>query len=161
MTDTGPAAAAPDPAQLLRSRSYVVLLVLGAVIGVPVAGIAYFFLKVVGELQQYFYTTLPGDLGFDHQPLWWPLPLLAIGGLLVGLDDPPPSGHRRPQAGRGAEDAGAILPTELPGITLAALATLSLGAVLGPEAPLIAMGSGLGALAMSLFGATRRRRRCS
>jgi H+/Cl- antiporter ClcA len=39
---------------------------------------------------------------------------------------------------------------ELPGIFLAALATLSLGAVLGPEAPLIAVGGGLGALAVRL-----------
>jgi hypothetical protein len=31
---------------LRRSRSYVVLLVFGAIIGVPVAGVAYFFLKV-------------------------------------------------------------------------------------------------------------------
>jgi chloride channel protein, CIC family len=37
---------------------------------------------------------------------------------------------------------------ELPGITLAALTTLSLGAVLGPEAPLIALGGGLAALAV-------------
>ena len=39
---------------------------------------------------------------------------------------------------------------ELPGIILAALATLGLGAVLGPEAPLIAIGGGLGALAVRL-----------
>jgi H+/Cl- antiporter ClcA len=41
-------------------------------------------------------------------------------------------------------------PIELPGILLAALATLGLGLVLGPEAPLIALGMGLGALAMRL-----------
>jgi H+/Cl- antiporter ClcA len=39
-------------------------------------------------------------------------------------------------------------PLELPGVLLAALATLGLGLVLGPEAPLIALGLGLGALAM-------------
>ena len=39
---------------------------------------------------------------------------------------------------------------ELPGILIAALATLCLGAVLGPEAPLIAIGSGLGVLAVRL-----------
>ena len=41
-------------------------------------------------------------------------------------------------------------PIELPGILLAALATLGLGLVLGPEAPLIALGMGLGALAIRL-----------
>ncbi len=39
-------------------------------------------------------------------------------------------------------------PAELPGIALAALATLGLGAVLGPEAPLIALGAGLAVVAV-------------
>jgi H+/Cl- antiporter ClcA len=39
---------------------------------------------------------------------------------------------------------------ELPGVVLAALTTLGLGGVLGPEAPLIAIGGGLGALAVRL-----------
>ena len=41
-------------------------------------------------------------------------------------------------------------PAELPGILLAALATLGLGLVLGPEAPLIALGGGLAILAVRL-----------
>ena len=41
-------------------------------------------------------------------------------------------------------------PIELPGVILAATATLGLGLVLGPEAPLIAIGLGLGALSMRL-----------
>ena len=44
-----------------------------------------------------------------------------------------------------------MLPIELPGIALASFATLSLGVVLGPEAPLIAIGSGLGVLAVHLL----------
>ena len=56
--------ATPSPLELLRSRSYVVLLVFGAIIGVPVAAAAYFFLEGVTELQQYLFGTLPGDLGF-------------------------------------------------------------------------------------------------
>jgi H+/Cl- antiporter ClcA len=42
------------------------------------------------------------------------------------------------------------MPIELPGIVIASLATLCLGVVLGPEAPLIAIGSGLGVLAVHL-----------
>jgi H+/Cl- antiporter ClcA len=41
-------------------------------------------------------------------------------------------------------------PIELPGIVLAAFATLCLGVVLGPEAPLIALGGGLGVVAVRL-----------
>src|SRR5688500_20376276 len=43
-----------------------------------------------------------------------------------------------------------VCSSDLPGIILAALATLGLGAVLGPEAPLIAIGGGLGALTVRL-----------
>jgi len=41
-------------------------------------------------------------------------------------------------------------PPELPGILLAGLATLGLGLVPGPEAPLIALGTGLAILAVKL-----------
>src|SRR5215217_1796118 len=145
----GGPAATPDPAELLRSRSYVALLVFGAIIGVPIAAIAYFFLKAISELQQFFFTTLPGDLGFDHEPLWWPLPLLVTGGLLVGLTIrylPGTAGHKPAEGFK----TGTIRPIELPGIIIAALVTLACGAVLGPEAPLIAIGSGLGVLAVVL-----------
>ena len=58
---------------------------------------------------------------------------------------------RRACAGGGLKVGGAPLgPVDLPGVLLAALATLGLGLVLGPEAPLIALGTGLGILAMSL-----------
>jgi len=40
----------PSPLELLRSRSYLVLLVFGAIIGVPVAAAAYFFLEGFTEL---------------------------------------------------------------------------------------------------------------
>ena len=85
MTEAAPPAGPTDPRELLRSRSYVVLLVLGAAIGAPVAAAAYFFLKAISRSQTYLFTTLPIDLGFDSEPVWWPLPLLAIGGLIVGL----------------------------------------------------------------------------
>jgi H+/Cl- antiporter ClcA len=142
-------AAGPDPAELLKSRSYVALLVFGALVGAPVAAIAYFFLKAVSEAQHYLFTTLPGDLGFDGEPLWWPLPLLALSGLLVALTIRylPGTGGHKPAEGL---KTGAVRPIEVPGIVIAALATLSFGAVLGPEAPLIAMGSGLGVLAVRL-----------
>lgn len=57
--------------------------------------------------------------------------------------------HQR--AARGPDHPiGSVKPIELPGIILASFATLSLGVALGPEAPLIAVGSGLGVLAVHL-----------
>ncbi|MEN3285263.1 MAG: hypothetical protein V7607_6403 [Solirubrobacteraceae bacterium] len=50
----------------------------------------------------------------------------------------------------GFKAGGVTAPIDVPGVLLAALGTLSFGVVLGPEAPLILMGSGLGALAVRL-----------
>ena len=145
------AATPPDPLAIIRSKSYVVLLLLGAIIGVPVAAVAYFFLEAVARVQKEIFTDLPNSLGFHGAPLWWPLPWLTLCGLLVALAIrflPGTGGH---EPSEGFKSGGPVPPVELFGIVAAAFATLSLGAVVGPEAPLIAIGSGLGVLAIHLF----------
>ena len=139
-----------DPKELLKSRSYVVLLFFGALIGAPVALVAFFFLKWVNVVQNDLFTTLPHDLGFHGEPIWWPIIPLAVSGLIVGISIeylPGSSGHKPAE---GFKAAGATAPVDLPGIAIAAFVTLSLGVVLGPEAPLIAIGSGMGVLAIHL-----------
>src|SRR5215210_84708 len=145
-----PDPATPDPRELLRSRAYVKLLLLAALVGVPISAAAYGFLAFVDWAEGALFTDLPETLGFDTAPTWWPLPLLALSGLLCALAIrhlPGTGGH---SPADGFKPGGALPPAELPGVVLAALATLSLGAVLGPEAPLIAIGSGLGMLAVRL-----------
>jgi H+/Cl- antiporter ClcA len=141
----------PDPLALLRSRSYVALLVLAAIIGVPVSAAAYFFLALVSKLQFWIFTDLPKDVGFHSEPLWWPIPPLLLAGVLVALTIRylPGNGGHSPADGFKV-GGGPAAPIELPGIVLAAFATLCLGVVLGPEAPLIALGGGLGVLAIRL-----------
>jgi H+/Cl- antiporter ClcA len=149
-TTTEQAPAPLDPAAILRSRRYVILLALGAVVGVPVATVAYFFLEAVAKVQTEIFSELPTTLGFHGEPLWWPLPWLALSGLLVALAIvylPGTGGH---EPSEGLKSAGPIRPIDLFGIVAAAFATLTLGVVLGPEAPLIAIGSGLGVLAVHL-----------
>jgi H+/Cl- antiporter ClcA len=142
--------AGPDPRALLRSSAYVKLLVIAAVIGVPVSAIAYGFLELVDFLQDQVFTALPSALGFDHPPVWWPAPLLAVAGVLTGaaIRFLPGTGGHAPAD--GLKTGGALPVDQLPGVALAALATLTFGVVLGPEAPLIAIGSGLGVLAVQL-----------
>ena len=140
-----------DPLALLRSKSYLALLVLAAIIGVPVSAAAYFFLALVSKLQMWIFTDLPKGVGFHSEPLWWPIPPLALAGLLVAatIRYLPGKGGHSPADGFKA-GAGPPAPVELPGIVLAAFATLCLGVVLGPEAPMIALGGGLGVLAVRL-----------
>src|SRR5215831_5685294 len=68
-TPPGPA----DPMAMLRSRAYVGLLVLAAVLGVPISAAAYGFLALVSYLQEELFTHLPHGLGFATAPAWWPL----------------------------------------------------------------------------------------
>ncbi|WP_406015736.1 chloride channel protein [Streptomyces sp. NBC_00984] len=138
-----PATTAADPFALIRTRGYALLLVMAAGIGVPVSAVAFGFLALVHELQSLTYHDLPRALGFTGTPSWWPVPLLAVAGLLVGLTIrhlPGKGGHRPAD---GMVSTGAPSAAELPGVVLAALASLGVGAVLGPEAPLIALGGGL------------------
>jgi H+/Cl- antiporter ClcA len=141
-----------DVLGLLRSRSYLVLLVLAALLGVVVSVIAYGFLALVAKLQGWIFSSLPQGLGFHGEPLWWPILPLLLAGVLVGLTIRyvPGRGGRSPADGFKMGE-GPPAPVELPGIVFAALATLSLGVVLGPEAPLIAVGGGLGVCAVWLL----------
>ena len=153
ITDSEQAASAgqpPTPAELLRSRGYLLVLVVAAVIGAPIALASYWFLQLSGHLQSWIFVDLPKALGLAA-PMWWPVPVLVVGGFLVALVVRwlPGGGGESPadgfQTGRGA-----AAPVELAGIALAALVTLGFGAVLGPEAPLIALGAGLAAWAVRL-----------
>src|SRR5204863_9990841 len=110
-------------------------------------------LWLVDRLQEFFFTDLPHDAGLNPAPVWWPLPLLVVSGILTALAIrrlPGDSGH---SPADGFKAGGRMSPNEVPGIALAALATLSLGVVLGPEAPLIAIGGGL---AVAAFRPSRR-----
>jgi H+/Cl- antiporter ClcA len=133
----------------MRSRQYRILLVVAAVIGVVVSFASWCFLELVRYLQQWVFVNLPSGLGYKTAPDWWPLPVLAVAGVVIALAIVrlPGNGGHQPADGLDAA-GGPTKPLDLPGIVLAALASIGLGMVLGPEAPLIALGTGLGVLAV-------------
>ena len=138
---------AGDVVALLKSRSYINLLVLVAILGAPIAAVAYWFLYLVSDLQKWVFDAqyLPKWLGFHGVPTWWPIPVVAVAGILVGAAIQYLPGRGGHSPADGFQAGGLPSTTELPGIILAALAGLALGAVIGPEAPLIAIGGGLAA----------------
>jgi H+/Cl- antiporter ClcA len=140
-------ASTPDPGPIMRSRRFLVLLVLAGIVGVVAALAAWCFLELVHQAEDVVYTDLPDALGFESRPLWWSLPALAIAGLIVAfaIARLPGRGGHVPAHGLNPEPTE---PIELPGVILAAVAGIGLGAVVGPEAPLIALGGGLGFLAI-------------
>jgi H+/Cl- antiporter ClcA len=140
----------PDPVALLRSRRYVGLLVFAAILGVPISAAAYGFLALLTYLQKWTFTDLPRAVGFHGTPLWWPLPLLTLAGVVVGLTIRYLPGRGGHSPADGLATRGVPTPIELPGVVVAALASIGLGVVLGPEAPLIALGGGLAGWAVHL-----------
>src|SRR5919204_1053582 len=141
------AAPQADPAAMMRSRQFLVLLVLCALVGVVASLVAWGFLELVSHMQTWVFTDIPQDLGFSSTPLWWSLPVLALAGLIVALAIVRLPGHggHIPADGLNPEPTQ---PAAVPGVILAGAASIGLGVVLGPEAPLIAIGGGLGLFAI-------------
>jgi H+/Cl- antiporter ClcA len=151
MADAGPP---PDPGAIIRSRRFVVLLLIAAVVGVIVSLGAWSFLELVHQMQTGVFTDLPEELGYDDgAPMWWYVVVLTLAGLLTAaaIERLPGQGGHVPA--HGLSTSGVTTPIELPGVILAAFASIGLGIVLGPEAPLIALGGGL---ALFTLGVSRR-----
>lgn len=141
-----------QPADTLRTvllrRGYRRLLLLCVLLGVPIALACFFFVSLQHELQHWVWEALPKSLGYDRAPWWWSLPALLLAGLILApiVTRMRGGGGHLPVDGLGG--GAPIGPAQLPGVVLAALATLPLGVVLGPEAPLMAVGSALALLAV-------------
>ena len=136
-----------QPRELLRS------LAVAAAIAVPISLVALGFLALVGAATDLLWSDLPATLGIEPSSWWWVLLVPTVGGALAGL------AVRRLPGGGGHDpihgfSAGPVEPSAIAGVALAALATLAFGAVLGPEAPLIALGSALGVWGARLFRQT-------
>src|SRR3954467_4750070 len=157
----GAAAAGPRP----RPAMLLALLAVAAIVGLVVSFASWGFLESVHLIQEGVFVDLPRDLGYDDgAPVWWPLAVLALAGLVAAFAIVRLPGHGGPSPAGGL-GTGTTRPIELPGVLLAAVATIGLGVVLGPEGPVIALGSGLGGLGGAVVrrrarpGAPRGRRR--
>jgi H+/Cl- antiporter ClcA len=143
---------APDPAAggggtttppPLTGRAYLHLVLLGAAIGIPAALVAALFLALVHDVEHWLWHDLPDSLGHSSPPWYLVIGLPVVGAALV-------VGARVLLPGNGGHEpleGLATAPTPIshgPGVALAALGTLSFGAVLGPEAPIVALGSVVG-----------------
>jgi H+/Cl- antiporter ClcA len=145
----------PSPG-LAGGRTYLRLVLLGALIGIPAALLAAGFLALVHELEHLLWADLPDVLGHDSVPLYLVIALPAAGAALVAAARAllPGDGGHPPIEGLKMAPPTPLLTAV--GVAMAALGTLSFGAVLGPEAPLVALGAAVGSAAIPLLRAGPR-----
>ena len=129
--------------QEISGPAYLRLVLLGALIGIPAALVAAIFLAFVHWLEDRLWDDLPDLLGYSSPPWFLVIALPALGACVVvaARELLPGDGGHQPLEGIGGK------PTPFrygPSVVLAAIGTLAFGAVLGPEAPLIALGSVVG-----------------
>ena len=99
------------------------------------------FLAAEHQIQTLLWTTIPDALG--GTPGWWVFAVLLVGAVGVwGALKLPGHGGHRPLDGLGID----IGPKVIASVVVAALISLSVGAVIGPEAPIMAVGSAIGGL---------------
>jgi H+/Cl- antiporter ClcA len=126
----------------LAGRAYLRLILLGALVGIPAGLVAALFLALVHGLEDWLWD--------DPTPAWYLIVGLPVAGAAIVAAARallPGDGGHRPLDGLSP----AAMPlSHAPGIVLAALGTLAFGAVLGPEAPVIALGA-ITALAVTSF----------
>jgi H+/Cl- antiporter ClcA len=128
---------------------YLRLVLLGAGIGIPAALFAALFLAAVHGLEHVLWHDIPTDIG-STSPQWYLVITFPVVGAAICL------AARKLLPGDGGHDPLQGLnksPTpvsHIPGVVLAALATLGFGAVLGPEVPVLAIGTSVG-VAVTMF----------
>ena len=134
MSQVAPPPAAPELSAKLTAAALGLAIVLG-ILGALGASV---FILVMDEAQKWIWKDLPAALGFDGLPMWWVALMLLIGACIVAL------AWRLPGATGNGPLTGFHFDTpaiNAPSILLAALGSLIFGFVLGPEAPLIIMGT--------------------
>jgi H+/Cl- antiporter ClcA len=135
-----------------RGSDHLRLVGLGALIGVPAALVAALFLALVHEVEGWLWDDLPDALGREGPP-WFLIVGLPVAGAVIVLAVRrllPGDGGHPPLEGLHTEPTP---PTHMPGVALAALGTLPFGAVLGPEAPVVSLGSAIGVVVSRLVRA--------
>ena len=106
---------------------------------ISTASATLLFLWSEHGLQAVFWHDLPDALGVDPHP-WYALAVTTLGGLAVGVVIRFVPGHGGPGPAEGHGVGETHIPMRaLPGIVLAALVSLAVGASLGPEAPRLAI----------------------
>ncbi len=137
----GQTSASGEPVTAMKA-SYPLLLIYAVLFGAGAALLTAAYITVYNLGIRYF--EQPSHFGLNIGR-FWPLALLTLGGLLVGLAIKFTGQHGGlGVAQREYSETGRINPRYLPSIMLEAFITLWSGAAVGPEGPLVFLTGGVG-----------------
>lgn len=129
--------------QTAPSRLPLKAFALAIGVGLVAAAGGSVLLETVHLGERFFYETLPKSLGIDGVPVWWVLIMLITGAVVIVIaQNLPGKSGKGPLTGFHFDTP----PLNAVSILLASAGTLLFGFVLGPEAPLIILGTTIGAL---------------
>jgi H+/Cl- antiporter ClcA len=125
-----------------QGRDVARMLGLAAVVGLGAGLAAVAYLAVEHGLDHLVWTSVPEQFGWSEPAAWWVVLVLVCGavGVFAASKLPGHGGHS-PLDGFKLD----IGPAHIVSALLAAMVSLVAGAVLGPEAPLMATGTAVGA----------------
>lgn len=134
----------PEPSnQTAPSRLPLKAFALAVGVGLVAAAGGSVLLETVHLGERFLYETLPQSLGIDGVPVWWVLIMLLCGAAVIVIAQHlPGNSGKGPLTGFHFDTP----PLNAISILLASGGTLLFGFVLGPEAPLIILGTTIGAL---------------
>lgn len=137
------------------ARETVNVLAWAALVGALAAFAATVYSSLVHASEALVWDTIPEVWwGVDDAPAWWVFVVLGTGAIAVwGAKHLHGHGGHHPLDGLAFD----ITPRQLASTLLAAFATLVCGAVIGPEAPLLAIGTSIGFIAVARARSPRAR----
>jgi H+/Cl- antiporter ClcA len=140
VVNTGDTGDTPSPSTV---RLLLVLSLPSVVIGVVSALGLYVVERITHTLEHMLWVDLPGAIGVDPHSGWWMFLIPSATGLLVGLTIWLVPGH----GGQDSATVELIAPPPrlgtVPSIVIVAVLGLAGGVSLGPEAPIIAINTGI------------------
>ncbi|MFN8126402.1 MAG: chloride channel protein [Candidatus Nanopelagicales bacterium] len=130
------------PAQEVAPSDMAKTILLAIALGIGGSVVASVFLAILTVLQDFVWQDLPAHFSLSAGTWWYVLAWAIVAAGLIAI------AQRMPGKTGGVPITGLhfdIGPKEIASVALAAMATLALAMPLGPEAPLIACGTALGA----------------
>ncbi|WP_083966819.1 ion channel protein [Demequina globuliformis] len=136
-------ATAHSPFQTARVRTLLRITVPALVIGAMCGVLLWAIDEVAEGVTVVLWEWLPELTGVDPAARWWPILVLGLAGLAVGVTIRYMPGHGGYDSATTELVAPALPLKALPGIALALIVSLGAGVSLGPESPIISIAVGL------------------